>query len=59
MDIKEFAEKFIGAEDEAWIRGYFAPFEVLETSDVVYHMPAPYGDIAGFQGHKQFIEENR
>ena len=59
MDIKAFAEKFIGAEDEAWIRGNFAPLEALETPDVVYHMPAPYGDMAGFQGHKQFIEQNR
>lgn len=54
MDIKEFAEKFIEAENEAWQKGNFDPLESLEDPDVVYHM-APDTDMVGWEAHKQYI----
>ncbi len=54
MDIKEFAEKFIKAEDEAWQNGNFDALEKLEDPDVVYHIP-PLPDTVGFEAHKQYI----
>jgi predicted ester cyclase len=54
MDIKDFAKKFIKAEDEAWQKGNFAPLESLEDPDVVYHT-APLPDMVGWEAHKQYI----
>jgi predicted ester cyclase len=54
MDIKEFAEKFIKAEDEAWQTGNCAALEKLEDPTVVYHIP-PMPDTVGWEGHKQYI----
>jgi predicted ester cyclase len=54
MDIKEFAEKFIKAEDEAWQNGNFGPLEALEDPNVVYRTP-PIPDVVGFEAHKQYI----
>jgi hypothetical protein len=31
--------------------------ESLESPDVVYHL-APFGDMAGWEGHKQYIQSN-
>jgi len=53
MDIKEFAEKFIKAEDDAW-KGNFEPLEQIESPDIVIHMP-PAPDFNGFEAHKQYI----
>ena len=53
MDIKEFAQKFIEAEDEAW-KGNFEPLEQIESPDIVIHMP-PAPDFNGFEAHKQYI----
>jgi len=54
MDIKEFAEKFIKAEDEAWLNGNLDPLEALEDPNVAYHF-APPNDFVGFEAHKQQI----
>jgi hypothetical protein len=54
MNIKEFAEKFIKAEDEAWQNGNIGLLEKLEHPDVVYHMAA-LGEVKGFEMHKQQI----
>ena len=54
MDIKEFAEKFIKAEEEAFQKGNFEPLSKLEDPNVVYHMPI-FGDLVGHEAHKQNI----
>jgi len=53
MDVKEFAQKFIEAEDEAW-KGIFEPLEQIESPDIVIHMP-PAPDFHGFEAHKQYL----
>ena len=53
MDIKELAQKFIEAEDEAW-KGNFETLEQIESPDIVIHMP-PTPDLNGFESHKQYI----
>ena len=54
MDIKEFAQKFMEAEYEAWRDGNFEPLEQIESPDMTLHMP-PIPDLKGFEGHKQYI----
>ena len=54
MDIREFAEKFIEAEEAAFQRGEFKALEELEDPNVVYHM-GPVGDLVGREAHKQDI----
>ena len=58
MDIKEFAEKFIKAEDEAWQNGNFDDLEALEDPGIVYHV-SPLPDMVGWEAHKQYIQTNR
>ena len=58
MSIKELAEKFIKAEDEAWQNGNFDSLEALEDPDVVYHIP-PVQESKGWEAHKQYIQTNR
>jgi predicted ester cyclase len=58
MSIKEFAEKFMKAEDEAWQKVNTKPLEALEDPNVVYHMGIR-GDIVGFEAHKQDILGSR
>jgi hypothetical protein len=57
MDIKELAQKFIEAEDEAW-KGNFEALEQIESPDIVIHMP-PAPDFNGFEAHKQYIMNAR
>ena len=54
MDIKEFAEKYIKAEEDAFQKGDFTALEELEDPNVVYHMSS-FGDLVGHEGHKQNI----
>jgi predicted ester cyclase len=58
MDIKEYAEKFIEAEYEAWRNGNFEPLEALEAPDVAYHIP-PVQESKGWEAHKQYIQGSR
>lgn len=53
MSIKEFAQKFLEAEYEAW-SGNFEPLEQIESPDMTIHMP-PTPDLKGFEAHKQYI----
>ncbi|MBN1160323.1 MAG: ester cyclase [Dehalococcoidales bacterium] len=55
MNIKDFIEKFIKAEDEAWINRNFMPLAALEDPKVVYHFIVLGADIDGFAAHKQQI----
>jgi hypothetical protein len=54
MNIKDFAEKFIKAEDEAFQKGNFEPLKALEDPNVVYHI-YPLPDFVGYETHKQSI----
>jgi predicted ester cyclase len=54
MQPKEFAEKFIKAEDEAWYKGNVDALDEVEDANVVYHFPA-FPDVTGRDAHKQFI----
>ena len=54
MNIKDFAEKFIKAEEEAFQKGNFEPLKALEDTNVVYHM-STFGDMVGHEAHKQQI----
>jgi len=55
MDIKEFAQKFIEAENEAFQNGNFDLLAELEDPNVVYHMGSLLGDMVGHEAHKQDI----
>jgi predicted ester cyclase len=55
MNIKDFADKFIKAQTEAWIKGKVDAFEELEHYDVVYHIQPMKQDRVGLEGHKQFL----
>jgi hypothetical protein len=54
MNIKDFAEKFIKAEDEAFQKGNFELLKAVEDPSVVYHVP-PLPDMVGHEAHKQDI----
>jgi hypothetical protein len=59
MDIKEFAEKFIKAENDAFQRGDFTTLAKLEDPNVVYHMYHLGRDIIGHEAHKQDIIDSQ
>ena len=50
MDIKEFAEKYIQAQTDAWEKGDFKLLETLEDPNIVWHDRE-----GGLEGHKQFF----
>jgi predicted ester cyclase len=54
MNIKDFAEKYIKAEEEAFQKGNFDTLTKLEDPNVVYHIP-PLPDMVGHEAHKQDI----
>jgi predicted ester cyclase len=54
MNIKDFAEKFMKAEDAAFQKGNFEPLKALEDPNVVYHM-YPLPDLVGHEAHKQNV----
>ncbi len=59
MNIKDFAEKFIRAEDEAWKNDDIKPLQDMEHPDVVYHFYFLGADIVGFEAHKQQIVDSK
>jgi len=59
MDTKKFAEKFIKAENEAWLKGNVDALDEVENADVVYHLTPPIPDVVGREAHKQFITQAR
>ncbi len=59
MNTKNFAEKFIKAENEAWIKGNVDALDEVENTDVVYHLTPPLPDVVGREAHKQFITAAR
>lgn len=59
MNIKEFAENYIKAEEEAFQKGNFEPLKALEDPNMVVHMPQGYPDMVGHETHKQQITDSR
>ena len=55
MSIKDFAEKFIKAEDEAFLTGNFDTLEKLEDPKLIFHMFSVNQELSGFEAHKQYI----
>ena len=55
MSPKDFADKFIKAENEAWLKGNVDALDEVENEDVVYHLTPPMPDVVGREAHKQFI----
>jgi len=58
MSIKDFAEKFIKAEEKAFQHGNFDALKKLEDPNVIYHVP-PLPDMVGHEAHKQDIMGTR
>ena len=56
MSIKDFAEKFIRAEDEMWKHGNFNALEQIESPDIVIHMMPPFPDVIGREAHKAYLQ---
>ncbi len=54
MNIKDFAEKFIKAENEAFQKGNFEPLKAIEDPNIVYHASV-FPEMVGHEAHKQFI----
>jgi len=54
MLIKEFAEKYIKASNEAWQKGNFAPLEALRDPNIVYHLVFQ-GYVVGSEAIKQVV----
>jgi hypothetical protein len=59
MNIKDFAEKYIKAEEEAFQTGNFEPLKALEDPNMVLHMPMGLPDMVGHEAHKQQITDSR
>jgi hypothetical protein len=59
MNIKDFAEKYIKAQTEAWFNGNFLPLAELEDPNIVIHAPPPTPDLVGHEAHKQDIINGR
>jgi hypothetical protein len=55
MNIKEFAEKFIKAEEAAIPGRDFNALEQIESPNIVIHQ-SPVPDLNGFEAHKQYIQ---
>lgn len=54
-DLQALAERFVKAEEQAWLEGRFEALEAVEDANVVYHGYP----INSFAEHKQFIIESR
>src|SRR4030042_5597205 len=55
MNIKDFAEKFIKAEDEAFLTGNFDALQKLEDPKIIFHFFAIDQELSGWEAHKQYI----
>ena len=58
MDIKEFALKFIEAENQAFQQGNFDALDAIQLPDVVYHWGVSR-DMVGREAHQQDIMNYR
>ena len=59
MTVREIAEKFIHAENTAWLEGNIDALDSIDAPDVVYHLMPPAADVVGRDMHKQLIASER
>jgi predicted ester cyclase len=59
MTIRDIAEKFIAAENAAWLEGNVDALDNIDMPDVVYHLMPPSPDVVGREMHKQLITSER
>ena len=58
MSVKEFAERYITAQNDAWKHGNFETLEKIESPDIQVHTP-PVAEHNGFKEHMQQIIKMR
>ncbi len=56
MNIKDFAEKFIKAEDEAWMEGRFDALFALEHPDIKLNFTPPFTTVGREAQKKQILD---
>jgi ketosteroid isomerase-like protein len=54
---REFADKFIAAENKAWNAGELEDLKALESVDVKYHLPG--AELVGWKAHEDYILQSR
>jgi ketosteroid isomerase-like protein len=54
---RQFAERFVAAENKAWMTGEIGDLKNLERDDVTYHLPGL--DLKGWKAHEDFIVNGR
>jgi hypothetical protein len=54
---RDFADKFIAAENAAWATGNLADLEAVEDPAVVYHIPGL--ELKGYKAHADYITQGR
>ncbi len=54
---RDFADRFIAAENKAWSTGDLTDLEALESPDVVYHLPGI--ELSGWKAHADYILQGR
>jgi hypothetical protein len=59
MQIKEFAEAFIKAEEEAWQQGNFDALEQLHDPNAIYHYMTLGREMEGWEAYKRYIMGGR
>lgn len=57
-NIRQFAEKYMQAQKNAWENGDFELLETLEDPDISFHNINGNGTV-GLEAHKKYIQENR
>lgn len=59
MSIKDYADKFIAAENAAWLEGNIDALDDVDAPNVVYHLMPPASDVVGRDTHKKLIAAER
>jgi ketosteroid isomerase-like protein len=54
---REFAERFIAAENKAWGTGDLADLKALEATDIVFHLAGT--ELSGWDSHQAYILNGR
>ena len=54
---RDFADRFIAAENKAWSTGEIEDLKALEDTDIVYHLPGL--DLKGWKAHEDYIVKSR
>jgi len=54
---REFADRYVAAENKAWSTGKLDDLKALEDAAAVYHLPGM--DLMGWKAHEDFIVNGR